>query len=359
MKKIILLCILTALFSGCASNPANVTALSLEEAIQEAAIQMDSRLPVNTIVAIVSVGSTSVRLSEYIINRLEANLVGSRKLVVVDRTNLDKIRTEQGFQLSGYVSDESAKAIGKHLGAGAIVTGSFTDLGDVCNLTLKAINIETAVVAVSNSALITKSTRIVNMLGGGGTGGRPTPDSSGADKAPAAAAYKIGDKGPAGGIIFYDKGNKSEGWRYLEAAPASTERELVSYGDSRPMAWAGAWHSNLFDETQADQRPGSGKETTRKMMEVIARHGGGINTAAWYCDGLVVKGFDDWYLPTLDELLLMYANLHSKHLGEFKSRKYWSSNGRDVRRGIDFLNGEIFYEGGNGSKQNVRACRQF
>ena len=32
--------------------------------------------------------------------------------------------------------------------------------------------------------------------------------------------YKIGDEGPAGGVIFYDKGEYSDGWRYLEAAPA-------------------------------------------------------------------------------------------------------------------------------------------
>ncbi|MCL2187085.1 MAG: hypothetical protein FWB86_14735, partial [Treponema sp.] len=35
--------------------------------------------------------------------------------------------------------------------------------------------------------------------------------------------YKIGDTGPAGGIVFYDKGNTDGGWRYLEAAPASSE----------------------------------------------------------------------------------------------------------------------------------------
>ena len=361
MKKSILLCALIAILSGCVSQHLGAPAVSLEAAIRAAARQMDSRLSANTKVAIVSVGSSSARLSEYIINQLEAVLVNSGKLVVVDRANLDKIREEQGFQLSGYVSDESAKAIGQHLGAGAIVTGSFTDLGDVCHLTLKAINMETAAVVVSYPSDIIKSTRIENMLasGGGGTDRRSTPDGSGSDKIPAGSVYKIGDKGPAGGIIFYDKGNNSGGWRYLEAAPASTERELVSYGDTRPGAWAGAWHSSYFDDTQSDQRPGEGKQTTRKMMEVIAKYGGGINTAPWYCDGLVLNGFDDWYLPAIDELLLMYANLHSNNLGDFKSRKYWSSNGRNVRRGVDFSSGEIFDERGSGSKQYVRACRQF
>src|SRR5680860_725664 len=45
--------------------------------------------------------------------------------------------------------------------------------------------------------------------------------------------YAIGDTGPAGGYIFYDKGYYSSGWRYLEAAPMSTEwynRKWGSYG---------------------------------------------------------------------------------------------------------------------------------
>jgi len=47
----------------------------------------------------------------------------------------------------------------------------------------------------------------------------------------------IGKKGPAGGLIFYDRGytfyDKSSyfnGWRYLEAAPASTEWTDEAWG---------------------------------------------------------------------------------------------------------------------------------
>ena len=36
-------------------------------------------------------------------------------------------------------------------------------------------------------------------------------------------AYMLQDTGPGGGIIFFDKGSYSDGWRYLEAAPKSTK----------------------------------------------------------------------------------------------------------------------------------------
>jgi hypothetical protein len=43
---------------------------------------------------------------------------------------------------------------------------------------------------------------------------------------------KVGDTGPAGGIIFYDKGRASEGWRYLEAAPSDQSTGIQWYNGS-------------------------------------------------------------------------------------------------------------------------------
>ena len=138
--------------------------MTLDEAIARAAAQMDARLPAKTEVALVSVSSSSAAFSGYVLDGLEAALVGSGKLVVVDRSNLDKVREEQGFHLSGEVSDASAKSIGKMVGAGAIVTGNLTSIGTLYRLTLKSIDVERAVVAVSFPADITNDERVQALI---------------------------------------------------------------------------------------------------------------------------------------------------------------------------------------------------
>jgi curli biogenesis system outer membrane secretion channel CsgG len=62
----------------------------------------------------------------------------------VDRKTLDTIRSEQKFQLSGDVDDNSAVSIGKMLGANIVITGSVTGTGSTQRLTIKALNVQTA-----------------------------------------------------------------------------------------------------------------------------------------------------------------------------------------------------------------------
>ncbi|MDR0441986.1 MAG: DUF1566 domain-containing protein [Treponema sp.] len=139
------------------------------------------------------------------------------------------------------------------------------------------------------------------------------PVTAPAPATPPAPTYKIGDKGPAGGIVFYDKGNNSGGWRYLEAAPVTTERT------------AAITFSN-WQAVEGNRKVGDGKENTNKFIVVFKREGGGINSAAWLCNELTVSGFNDWYLPSLDELLYMYNNLYLQGLADLKSANYWSSS---------------------------------
>ncbi|GHT80490.1 hypothetical protein FACS189467_2750 [Bacteroidia bacterium] len=338
--------------------------MDLDAAIKEAAVQMGENLPAKTEVALVSVASSSTQFSEYVISRLEAALVSGKKLVVVDRANLDKIREEQGFQLSGEVDDKSAKDIGKILGAGAIVTGSFINLGDMYGLSLKAINMKTAAIAVSYPADIARSTRIETLLASGSNSGTSgartaqTPRTSG-NTLPALPSatktYKVGDIGPAGGIVFYDKFNSAGGWRYLEVAPASTEQT---------MEW-GLYNATL-GSTQTGL--GAGKQNTQRIAEKLHEKNE-YGRAGEFCELLEYDGYDDWFLPSKDELNLVYQNLKVKGIGSFRGDVYWSSSedGWAYAWYQNFSNGEQGHGGGypftNGTEKNrslrVRAIRQF
>jgi len=121
--------------------------------------------------------------------------------------------------------------------------------------------------------------------------------------------YKLGDTGPAGGIVFYDRGSSEEGWRYLEAAPAETE-------------FTAQWGLLDTDIDGTETGIGSGKRNTQLIIATLGENG----TAALLCDKMDIDGYNDWFLPSKDELDLMYNNLSQKGRGGFSQKMYWSSS---------------------------------
>ena len=140
--------------------------------------------------------------------------------------------------------------------------------------------------------------------------------------------YSIGDAGPAGGLVFYDKGFYSDGWRYLEAAPSDIGGFVV-FGYYRPDKK----NNNVVGTSLAI---GSGKYNTERLVKHMDMDGkaysgssgeGVEEYAARKCLDYSHGGHDDWFLPSKDELNLMYENLHKDGLGSFAcSGYYWSSS---------------------------------
>jgi hypothetical protein len=92
-------------------------------------------------------------------------------------------------------------------------------------------------------------------------------------------------------------------------------------------------------------------------MTIINNQGAG-NYAAYLCDTLTLNGYNDWYLPSLDELKKLYIS--KSVIGDFSANIYWSSseNTIDNAWGLSFYNGTL-YNSYKSVACNVRAVRSF
>ncbi len=118
--------------------------------------------------------------------------------------------------------------------------------------------------------------------------------------------YRIGGPGPAGGLVFYI----TDGGRHgLEAAPIDQS--------------AGAeWGCYKTEITGADGTTvGTGAQNTADILADCADP----SIAAALADNYSLNDFNDWFLPSKDELDLMYTNLRLNGLGGFANANYWSS----------------------------------
>ncbi|HYN08937.1 MAG TPA: beta-L-arabinofuranosidase domain-containing protein [Vicinamibacterales bacterium] len=164
--------------------------------------------------------------------------------------------------------------------------------------------------------------------------------------------YAMGDVGPAGGFIFYDNPNHAkDGWRYLEAAP---------FDQSAGARWG------CFRQLIAGARGtavGTGKQNTADMLAACAEPG----TAAHLCANLTLNGVRGWFLPSRDELALMYRNLRTTGAAHFQDTgltdnfTYWTSsqNTADMAAHVDFADLGRLHGDDKDFPRRVRAIRAF
>jgi hypothetical protein len=82
--------------------------------------------------------------------------------------------------------------------------------------------------------------------------------------------------------------------------------------------------------------------------------------AASVCSDLVLNGYSDWYLPSLDELQTMYSRLYLQGLGGFGGGWYWSSSQHSSHDARAMLFGPGYVNNRNrDDNYQVRAVRAF
>jgi hypothetical protein len=162
---------------------------------------------------------------------------------------------------------------------------------------------------------------------------------------PSSFTYKVGAMGPGDGVIFFvDTKNQFPSFDYLEAAPDD-------------LAATSTWCSNTSHEIAGLPDPvayqvGRGLINSSKIFAACTS--GAANAAHAYSK----NGKSDWFLPSRDELMMMYSNIYNFHT--FVNADYWSSSQDTGTRAITvhFGNGD-WYSLSKSLPGRVRPIRAF
>ena len=158
----------------------------------------------------------------------------------------------------------------------------------------------------------------------------------------------------AGGIVFYIDETGEHG---LVMAPIEGFESLTDEYDYI-VAEPTQWGPMGLDVPGTSKGLGSGRSNTDLILAATP----GIETAASVCRDLNLNGYNDWYLPSRDDLSLMYQNVHTQNLGNFSYQFYWSSSQSYTGSAwaLHFGTGN-FYQSSSKTSVNVqvRAVRAF
>lgn len=161
---------------------------------------------------------------------------------------------------------------------------------------------------------------------------RAFPESSGVPTPDPVGEYAIGATGPGGGIVFYDAGSHQSWGRYLEVAPLDCEGVKLAWKPNAAVI-PPLYVNTVGGLTAARKRVlakalGAGKANTAL---IVSRYKAKLMYAALYAQNLVCHDADDWFLPSKDELDLVFNNLKAldSPLGGFDKGYYWTSSEYD------------------------------
>jgi hypothetical protein len=158
-----------------------------------------------------------------------------------------------------------------------------------------------------------------------------------------------------GGIVFYLNGNGKHG---LIVSKENIDKEKIDWDNQT---------NKDINKTKIEM--GSGAANTNAIINVYNNS----NYAANICKKYNGGGFNDWYLPSLDELKLIYENVGPssklKNIGKFNNdmmASYWSSSESPNQSSFGgkyawaiFFNDGTAQESTKNSASYVRAIRAF
>ena len=296
---------------------------------------------------------------------MESKYVQTGVVTVLNRGTLKKIQAEQAFQNSDWSDSNKTAKLGEALNAQHIVNGKLRSYNGVLFVTVQVQDIRTLAVLASVNMRVANVEELLNK-------------TSGICENLCIQTYsewKIGDKGPGGGYVFYCSlkgfpvydGGKELICHYLECSPV--ELGSIPWCSCSFSPFRKNEKSYKYCYVSTDKGIGTGKKNTINI--IAANHPrapvGISSCAAKACANYSTEKTKagEWYLPSKDELNLIYVNLVKT--GIIKSDKWhWSSSQYSNMHawGQRFIDGkwEDCFKSSDGytfSDSRVRAVRAF
>lgn len=197
------------------------------------------------------------------------------------------------------------------------------------------------------------------------------------------ALYDVGDVG-FGGVIIYMYPNGVNGIVASEIDAGSGRWACDSWNSTAEYQWGSAGNSNDINSWEGEF--GDGEQYSEAIYDFITNGGGNDESgyfADWPCEGsncldaskavelcynFNQNGFNDWYLPNIKTLYLIYQSKEDGILTNFNnssgcfddgSMLYWSSNGDGGNGGFVVMNDGSVGKGSFGGEMRVRPVRKF
>lgn len=138
--------------------------------------------------------------------------------------------------------------------------------------------------------------------------------------------YAVGDTGPGGGLIAYDKGEYTNGWRYIEVA--TSDLPIEEWGCDQSAITAARYDAigTGYQNTIANLQFHDNLNNYYTNPIICGANNNGTLTSLTALEQVINTTETDWFIPSIAELEIIRTNLVPLNLGNFDSGLYWSSS---------------------------------
>jgi len=355
----------------------------LFDVVPDKVIQKDRSKPVMVIATFDAKGVEADDV-EFVMDIFTSNFANMDFARIVDRNSFDKIKKELSFQDSDWSDSKKVAELGRALNANQVAVGQLTKRGDNIFLNVKILDVNTTTIITSHLDKVTSIDSFFDWMPGfcntliSKAGGKasftssPNTSSSNIQKDKATKEYNIGDDGPGGGTIFY---KSKEGFKVYDYEGDGMVYHYLEM--SRSTLGESEWYPGYGVILNRDEGIGYGKKNTYAILKIgasgfLTKENCAAYRCAIYSTSSTKAG--EWWLPSKDELDLMYQNQKERVLATCDNHSHWSSteSSRDCAFIFPFMGAlgerggypagfwsDGQYYGYKDRKHSVRAVRAF